>query len=227
MSTRKYRCSDVDMLVVSNVVLENFTQHKDQLVAKRKTWKDPFADQLKNKIGNALDILGINTKTEQTATTRQLVTRQTQALDHLTTFKIQAEVDFEDDPDTMTLIEDGLGFSKQYSSAKSGSQEALIELLTNFKTNMTPELRKKIEAAGTDGAIIDELIGMRDEINDMNIKQETLKGSTPKKTALNIEEMNEIYKQVIGICKIAPRLLPDVPTAAEDFSFSRILNRLS
>jgi hypothetical protein len=92
---------------------------------------------------------------------------------------------------------------------------------------MTPELRKKIEAAGTDGAIIDELIGMRDEINDMNIKQETLKGSTPKKTALNIEEMNEIYKQVIGICKIAPRLLPDVPTAAEDFSFSRILNRLS
>jgi hypothetical protein len=132
MSTRKYRCSDVDMLVVSNVVLENFTQHKDQLVAKRKTWKDPFADQLKNKIGNALDILGINTKTEQTATTRQLVTRQTQALDHLTTFKIQAEVDFEDDPDTMTLIEDGLGFSKQYSSAKSGSQEALIELLTNF-----------------------------------------------------------------------------------------------
>jgi len=227
MSTRKYRCSDVDMLVVSNVVLENFTQHKDQLVSKRKTWKDPFADQLKNKIGNALDILGINTKTEQTATTRQLVTRQTQALDHLTTFKIQAEVDFEDDPDTLTLIEDGLGFSKQYSSAKSGSQEALIELLTNFKTNMTPELRQKIEAAGTDGAIIDELIGMRDEINDMNIKQETLKGSTPKKTALNIEEMNEIYKQVIGICKIAPRLLPDVPTAAEDFSFSRILNRLS
>lgn len=227
MSTRKYRCSDVDMLVVSNVVLENFTQHKDQLVAKRKTWADPFADQLKNKIGNALDILGINTKTEQTTTTRRLVTRQTQALDHLTTFKIQAEVDFEDDPDTMTLIEDGLGFSKLYSSAKSGSQEALIELLTNFKTNMTPELRQKIEAAGTDGAIIDELIGMRDEINDMNIKQETLKGSTPKKTALNIKEMNEIYKQVIGICKIAPRLLPDVPTAAEDFSFSRILSRLS
>ena len=44
--------------------------------------------------------------------------------------------------------------------------------------------------------------------------------------ALNVDELNAIYKQVIGICKIAPRLLPDVPTASEDFSFNKILSRL-
>jgi len=227
MANRNYRCSDAKLLVVSNVVMENFEQHKDQLIAKRKTWADPFADELKSKIEKALDILGINTKIEQTATTRQLVNRQAKALENVTTFKIQTEVDFEDDPGMLKQIEDALGFSKSYDRAKSGSQEALIELLTTFKINMTPELRKKIENAGTDGAIIDELIDMRDEINTLNVQQEMLKGSTTRDTALNVEELNDIYKQVIGICKIAPRLLPHVPTAAEDFSFSRILNRLS
>ena len=67
---------------------------------------------------------------------------------------------------------------------------------------------------------------MRDQINDANIKQESLKGSTPIDTAQNVEELNAIYKQVIKICKIAPRLLPEVPTASEEFSFSKILSRL-
>jgi hypothetical protein len=227
MNPRKYNCPDVDMLVASNVVLQNFDEYKTQLIAKRKTWADPFASNLGNKISNALDILGINTKTEQTTSTRRLVRRQNEGLDGLTTVKIQIEVDFEDDPDTLKLMLDKLGFSRFYSDAKKGDQEAMIQLLTAFKTNMTPELRRKIEDAGMDGAIIDELINMRDEINEMNVRQEKLKGSSPKETALNIAELNAIYKEVIGICKIAPRLLNDVPTATEDFSFARILSRLN
>jgi hypothetical protein len=88
MSERKYNCKDVDMLVTGSVVMENFDQYADRLIAKRKTWSEPFATNLKEKIGNALDILGINTKVEQTTTTRQLVNKQNQALDHLATFKI-------------------------------------------------------------------------------------------------------------------------------------------
>jgi hypothetical protein len=136
------------------------------------------------------------------------------------------EVDFEDDPDTLKQLEDMLGFSRYYSQVRSGGQEALIQLLSAVKQNMTPEVRLQIEDAGMDGAIIDELIALRDEINEMNIKQVALKGNTPKSTALNIGELNAIYMQVIGICKIAPRLLPDVPTASEYFSFTRILSRL-
>ncbi len=226
MASRKYNCKDVEMLVTSNVVMESFIQYKTALVAKRKSWADPFADDLQLKIGNALDILGINTKVEQTSTTRQLVAIQNQALENLVTFKIQLEVDFDDDPDTLKLMEDRLGFTGHYSQVRTGEQEALIQLLTIFKRNMKPELRQQIEDAGMDGAIIDELINMRDPINETNIRQETLKGSTPKDTALNVDEMNVIYKLVIGICRIAPRLLPDVPTASEDFSFARILSRL-
>ena len=226
MSTRNYNCKDVDMLVSSNVVLENFDHHLDQLIAKRKSWKNPFAKNLQFKIDNALDILGVNTKVEQTKTTRELVTTQKQATDNLLTFKIQLEVDFEDDPDTLRQMENNLGFSRLYNAARSGEQEALIQLLSVFKQNMSPALKKKIVQAGMNGEIIDELIDMRDQINKLNIKQEALKGSTVNDTALNVDELNAIHRQVIGICKIAPRLLPDVPTASEDFSFSRILNRL-
>ena len=163
---------------------------------------------------------------EQTKTTREIVTTQKQATDNLLTFKIQLEVDFEDDPDTLRQMENNLGFSRLYNAAKSGEQEALIQLLSVFKQNMSPALKKQIMQAGMNGDIIDELIDMRDQINKLNIKQEALKGSTVNDTALNVDELNAIHRQVIGICKIAPRLLPDVPTASEDFSFSRILNRL-
>jgi len=193
MSERKYNCKDVDMLVASNVVMGNFEQYKDQLVAKRKTWADPFAVNLEERIGNALDILGINTRAEQTSVTRQLVKTQNLALEKLATFKIQLDVDFEDDPNKLRDLEQKLGFSRHYSQVRSGNQEALIQLLTAFKQNMTPEVRQEIEGAGMDGAIIDELIAMRDEVNEINIKQETLKGNTPKDTALNVDEMNAIY----------------------------------
>ena len=226
MSTRNYNCKDVDMLVSSNVVLENFDHHLDQLIAKRISWKNPFAKNLQFKIDNALDILGVNTKVEQTKTTRELVTTQKQATDNLLTFKIQLEVDFEDDPDTLRQMENNLGFSRLYNAARSGEQEALIQLLSVFKQNMSPAIKKQIVQAGMNGEIIDELIDMRDQINKLNVKQEALKGSTVNDTALNVDELNAIHRQVIGICKIAPRLLPDVPTASEDFSFSRILNRL-
>jgi chitinase len=227
MASRKYNCKDVDMLVTSNVVMESFNNHKKVLVGKRKTWAEPFAADLQQKIGNALDIiLGANTKIEQTSTTRQLVTIQYQTVEDLVTFKIQLEVDFDDDPDTLKIIEDRLGFTRLYDQVYAGGQEALIQLLTVFKRNMKPELRQQIEDAGMDGASIDELINMRDPIHETNIRQEVLKGSTPKDTNLNVDEMNVIYKLVIGICRIAPRLLPDVPTAKEDFSFARILSRL-
>ena len=148
----------------------NFNQHKDQLLLKRKTWVDPFAPNLEEKIDHGLDILGINTKIEQTTTTRQLVTRQKHAMNQLATFKVQLEVDFEDDPDTLKQLEDKLGFSRHYNQVRSGDQEALIQLLAALKQNVSPEVKTQIKDAGTDIAIIDELITMRDEINEINIK---------------------------------------------------------
>jgi hypothetical protein len=138
----------------------------------------------------------------------------------------QLEVDFEDVPDKLQEIEKKLGFTRHYSNARYEKQEAMVQLLSAFKINMKPELRQQIEDARMDGEIIDGLIAVRDVFNDLNVRQEALKGSSPKDTALNADELNAIYKQVIGICKIAPRLLRDVPSASEDFSFYKILSRL-
>jgi hypothetical protein len=135
-------------------------------------------------------------------------------------------VDFEEAPKELKKIENKLGFLQHYEQVRTGDQQALVKLLTAFKQNMSRKLKQQIEAAGTDGQFIEDLIDMRDQINETNIRQEALKGSTPNDTALNVEELNATYKQVIGICKIAPRLLPEVTTASEDFSFNRILSRL-
>ena len=102
----------------------------------------------------------------------------------------------------------------------------LIQLLTAMKENISAKLQEQIETVGIDGKSIDDLIDMRNQINDANIKQESLKGSTPIDTTQNARELNAIYKHVIRICKIAPRSLPEVPTASEEFSFSKTLSRL-
>ena len=224
---RNYNSKDVDMLVASNVVLENFKKHKATLVSRRKVWEDPFEDNLKQQIDEALEVLGVNTRAPQTASTQELLALQEEALSDLATFRIIVEVDFQDQLDKLKQMMDLLGDNRFYKDVTKANQESLVQLLTAFKNNMTEELKGELTQAGMEAALIDRISALRDPISEANIRQEALKSTQPNETAVNVETLNNIYKQVIGICKIAPRLLPDVPSAEADFSFRRILNRLN
>lgn len=214
------------MLMGSKVVMKRFNRHKEKLVNERPKWADPYGPNLEARIKAALKILGVNTKDVQTAVTRVLKSELRQAITDLVTFKIQLEIDFEDEPEKGELILKKLGFDRHYKEASLQEQEGSIEMLSAFNENMTPELRQEIIDSGTRAELIDGLLGMRDVVADLNVDQEDLKDSTKKDTAVNVDELNAIYQQVIGICKLAPRFLTDVPTAEEDFSFRKIVSRL-
>lgn len=226
MSNRVYPYKDVDMVMGCNVVMKRFNRRKERLINERPKWADPFAPNLEARIKNALKILGVNTKDVQTAATRVLKSEVKQAITDLKTFKIQLEIDFEEEPEKGELILKKLGFDRHYKEASKEEQEGSIEMLWAFNENMTPELRQEIIDSGTKAELIDGLLGMGDVISDLNVDQEDLKDSTKKDTAVNVDELNAIYKQVIGICKLAPRFLPDVPSASDDFSFSKIISML-
>ncbi|WP_025864779.1 hypothetical protein [Prolixibacter bellariivorans] len=60
-----------------------------------------------------------------------------------------------------------------------------------------------------------------------NISQETLKATTKEVTEEAITVFNEIYKEVIGICKIASSFYKDDKLKKEQFTFSKVVARMS
>ena len=66
---------------------------------------------------------------------------QTNAINDLALVKVQISEDFKDNPIRRTEILNELGFNTFLKSAQRKDQEALINLLFQFKTNLSPTLR--------------------------------------------------------------------------------------
>lgn len=134
-------------------------------------------------------------------------------------FKTQIEVDFEDDDREKDILL-SLGFALM-PKIQSRDQEALVKLLASFTTNMTATLKQEIVAAGTDAEIIDTIISYAAIIKDNNVAQEAKKGTKKTITADGIKQLNAIYKQTIGVAKIAARFLAADEAKAALFSFTK------
>jgi hypothetical protein len=137
-------------------------------------------------------------------------------------FRVNLRVDFDDKAKVEEIFRQ-LGFAAHYSSAQNDDQEALIQLLYQFKQNMTDALKTEITSKGSPAQLIDDITEYADELNEANITQETFKGSTKEVTAEAVAEFNEIYKQAIGICKIASRIFKSDALIKQKFSFRRII----
>lgn len=220
---RKYNCKDVDMLVAAKTVSENLGQHLAELSLVRSNWSEDYTNALKAKIDDAIaNQLGVDKKKDLRAATSNLKALQAPALRDLSFFKTQFEVDFTNDPRKEDLLKQ-FGFDKNLTKARRNNQEALIELLYAFKTNMTDVLKAEIVAKGTNPALIDGLIAYADQVKDANVSQEALKKSPQIMAESTVKLYNDIYDEVIGICKIAASYYQDDPLKKAQFSFNGIL----
>lgn len=89
-----------------------------------------------------------------------------------------------------------------------------------FKTNVTQEIRTKIAAKGIRPQLIDELIDLADELTSSKIAEGVFKIQKPASNTGAINAFNGIYKEVVGICKIARNVLTDNKVAWNSFSFA-------
>ena len=149
-TTRHYNTKDVDMLVSASTIIESAIANKTFLQSKRSTWADPFFDDLKTKINTAIQTyLGIDSAKDLRQSTQAILNIQTQALTDLAEAKVQITEDFKNNPPKQTEILTQLGFTSYHKPSQRGDQEALINLLFQFKTNLTETLKTEIAAAGT------------------------------------------------------------------------------
>lgn len=226
--TRKYKTKDVDMLTASATIIENAIANKEFLQSKRSTWADPFFENLKAQIQTTTNtFLGIDAAQQMRQATQQVLSIQAQALQDLAEFKVQIDQDFKNTPAQKTEILTQLGFPAYLKPARKGDQEALVNLLFQFKNNLTPELNNQIVLKGTAQETIDTIISYANTLKDANITQETLKGTRKEITDQAITAFNQIYDQVISIAKIASNFYKTDKNKQQQFSFAKVSSNLN
>jgi hypothetical protein len=215
------------MLFACSSIIEQAIAHKEFLISKRANWADPFLPDLQSRIQKAFsNYLGIDNAKHMREATRIVTDIQTKALNDISEFKVQIQEDLKSDKEHLNETLNTLGFTTYYKSAIKKNQEALIQLLLQFKQNLTSKLQDEITKAGTPESLINTIIGYADTLKNANISQETLKGSKKEVSQTAVKEFNEIYNNVISVAKISSKFFKDNPAIKDTFSYTKTLKRL-
>jgi hypothetical protein len=222
---RNYNFKDVDMLLASKTIVETLKSNLSDLSIARSNWNEEYTNQLATQIDNAIEnYLGLDRKKELRDTTANLAAIQEPAMRDLSFIKTQIEVDF--DGEAKEIIKT-LGFDKNLRAVQNRDQEALIELLYSFKKGLNNKLREDIIAKGTAPELIDRIIAYADQMKQTNISQETLKETTKELSDEALQEFNNIYDQVIGICKIASSYYQFDTLKKDQFTFTKVVENMN
>ena len=225
---RKYNNKDIEMLTATSTIIENAIANKTFLQSKRSTWANTFFEDLKTQIENIIETyLGKDAAKQMRDATQIVLGIQKQALINLAEFKVQVEEDFKENSTQKTEILKNLGFADYHKTAQKGDQEGLVNLLFQFKTNMTAILKAEIVAKGTAEITINNIVGYAEVLKNANIDQETFKGTRKEITDEAIIAFNDIYDRVISIAKISSNFYKTDKTKQQQFSYSKVSSNLN
>lgn len=225
---RDYKSKDVEMLLSAATITDSAIANKIFLQSKRSTWADPFFQDFKDEIDQTINqFLGVDNAKQLRDATQVVLSIQKEAMRNLAELKVQIEQDFKQVPAQRTEILNNLGFTSFYAAVQNKDQEALIDLLYQYKTNLTVSVRTAIEAKGTAPALLDSIKSQAEVLKDANIFQEGKKGTRKALTNEAITAFNTIYSKLMSIAIIAAKFYKDQPALKEQFSFSKVKNNLN
>ena len=226
--SRKYNNKDIEMLTAAQTLIKNALDNKTFLISKRTTWADPFFNDLKIHIQTTTDTyLGKDAAIILRDATQVVLNIQQQALFDIAEIKIQIQEDFKSTPTKRTEILKQLGITTYHKMAQNRDQEALVNLLYQFKDSLTPALRALLISKGIASIIMTKITDHTATLNQANIDQETFKGNRTEMTDQAIIAFNDVYEKIISIAKISNNFFKLDKTKQQLFSFSKIVATLN
>ena len=179
---QKFNFKPLPMLVAALTVADHFEEEKEVFIAEQPSWNDPFIIDFRQSVSSVMnEYFGVNTREglqKQTVLVNQLAGKAKTDLDML---KTQIERGFRTVPGKSQEILSKLGFGAYWGKASNNNQTMLISLLLSLRNNLTAELRTGLEQNGVNPARIRNLLSYAETLNQANITQESLKGSTGSK----------------------------------------------
>ena len=226
--TRNYSTKDVDFLITADTIINSAIANQPFLETKRSIWKPAFFQDIKTQINNAIETyLGVDNAKALRDASQVVYAIVTPANAILAEVKVQIEEDFKDTPTQKNEILNNLGYTSYFGEARRGDQEGLINLLYQFKTNLSPELTTTIVNKGTAQASLDEIISYADQLKNANVTQEGAKGTRKEITNEAIIEFNNIYDKTISIARIASKFYKNNKPLADQFSFVKVAKNIN
>lgn len=226
--TRNYSTKDVDFLITADTIINSAIANQPFLETKRSIWKPAFFQDIKTQINNAIETyLGVDSAKALRDASQVVYAIVTPANAILAEVKVQIEEDFKDTPTQKNEILNNLGYTSYFGEARRGDQEGLINLLYQFKTNLSPELTTTIVNKGTAQASLDEIISYADQLKNANVTQEGAKGTRKEITNEAIIEFNNIYDKIISIARIASKFYKNNKPLADQFSFVKVAKNIN
>lgn len=224
----KYNVKTVDFLIASDTIIDSALANQTFLETKRSTWKIAFFQDIKTQINQAVQThLGLDSAKQLRDASQIVYTIVANSLVELAEVKVQIEEDFKDTPTQKIEILNTLGFTTYFFNARKGDQEALINLLFQFKTNLTQELNDQIVAKGTAQTTLDAVISRADALKDADVMQEGKKGTRKELTASAINEFNNIYDKIISITRISTKFFKNDKAKSDQFSFTKVAKNIN
>lgn len=225
MVQRKYKAKDVDMVIAISTIISNAQGNQEFLQTQRSTFTIDYFTQLEAEIDRVTQkYLGADNARDLCLATMSLYATQQEALRVAGEIKLQIQLDFGDKGGELL---NNLGFTTYWTRARKKDQEALIDLLFRFKTNMTPALRTEMIAHGTIAADIDSLIAKADLLKASDASQELHKTNRPLATEEAIAAFNAVYDKVMSVAKMATVFYKGNGTHQNLFSFSKNARNIS
>ena len=221
-----YSHNTVDVLLTSNIIAKDFKACIDSFSPIRTDYTVDYADSLIHKSEDALsNLLGVDHQGELRDATKKVRDIMDNAKADLHNFKINVMDDFEDE--VAGEILNKLGYNRFYEEAYHNDQESLMSLLNNFKNSMSEDLRKLVTSEGISSGFIDQIIGYAPEFQEANLVQEELKNHWNEPSIEARREFQNIYDEIIKICKIGRIIYRNNPEMRDRFTFSKVLAKVS
>jgi len=225
---RNYQVRDVVMLTVVLTIIDAAIAHLSVLVNAMPAWAEPFFTNFRTRVNNAFtQYLGIDPKKALRDATSGVLSIFEPASSALAKLKTRLTVQYGDNKVRLQEILTTLGYNDYLKAIQGQNQEALVQFLFRFKTNLTDSLKAEIIAKGIAPDILTEIMGYAEPLKDADVTQESQKTGSMEITGEAVKEFNAIYKIAIGICKVATLELSSDPAAKAQFSFSALARKVS
>ena len=222
-SQRKYKQSDATMLIAAATIMDSAIANNAFLQSKRNVWKEPFFQNLRKEIDVTIkDYLGVDGAQELRKATKVINENMAKANMLLAEVKIQIEEDFKQEPDKRDEILLQLGFKGNFKKAKNGNQEVMLQLLTQFATNITGDIEKAIIEKGIASESLKEIVDLANALPKYEITQEGKKNVRLATTEEIATAFNQVYNSVISVCKIAAKFYKGQSLLKQQFSFTKV-----
>lgn len=222
----KYKYEHIDMLLAASVVVQYFKKYVDELSYIRTYWTPEFADSLALRIGKAMkNYLGVEYPVDLQKAIAKIVeisptTRRDLAF-------IMREIKEKFSKEESDAILNHLGYDRYFEEAIEHDQEGLINLLFTFNSGMTSGLRRFISGQGINPPLIDRVIEHAGIFRFTNQKHKQLKKEWHQPPEEAHGEFQEIYKEVMLICKIGAIFYREEPDKRDLFIFAKVVHTIN